>query len=180
MAGGTHPAQNLRFGQQPVGGITVIFSDFDSYIDEYTGSQQFLFVDPAIKEYADVVLRAFFEKTAARGANSLETLTAKTVEAVLLQDMGGLVLPLQAKRAVPNLLEDFFGYLKDTGRFPAAGSWQICVESVGSKFRDSIREDGTTRGETFKKNYSETGRNDPCICGSGKKFKKCCGPLIGY
>ncbi|NMT18189.1 hypothetical protein HKA99_27985, partial [Vibrio parahaemolyticus] len=19
------------------------------------------------------------------------------------------------------------------------------------------------------------GRNDPCICGSGKKFKKCCG-----
>ncbi len=24
------------------------------------------------------------------------------------------------------------------------------------------------------------GRNDPCICGSGKKFKKCCeGKLIG-
>jgi uncharacterized protein YchJ len=22
---------------------------------------------------------------------------------------------------------------------------------------------------------SETGRNDPCPCGSGKKFKKCCG-----
>jgi uncharacterized protein YecA (UPF0149 family) len=21
----------------------------------------------------------------------------------------------------------------------------------------------------------ETGRNDPCSCGSGKKFKKCCG-----
>ncbi|MCP5109750.1 MAG: hypothetical protein GY953_02825, partial [bacterium] len=21
----------------------------------------------------------------------------------------------------------------------------------------------------------ETGRNDPCPCGSGKKFKKCCG-----
>ena len=22
---------------------------------------------------------------------------------------------------------------------------------------------------------AETGRNDPCPCGSGKKFKKCCG-----
>ncbi|POB70937.1 hypothetical protein CRN59_06920 [Vibrio vulnificus] len=21
----------------------------------------------------------------------------------------------------------------------------------------------------------KVGRNDPCICGSGKKFKKCCG-----
>jgi len=22
---------------------------------------------------------------------------------------------------------------------------------------------------------AKTGRNDPCVCGSGKKFKKCCG-----
>jgi len=21
----------------------------------------------------------------------------------------------------------------------------------------------------------KVGRNDPCVCGSGKKFKKCCG-----
>ena len=24
----------------------------------------------------------------------------------------------------------------------------------------------------------KTGRNDPCPCGSGKKFKKCCGKAI--
>lgn len=23
------------------------------------------------------------------------------------------------------------------------------------------------------------GRNDPCLCGSGQKFKKCCGPYLG-
>jgi len=156
-----------------------MFSQTDSYIDEYTGSQQFLFVDPVIKESADGVLRAFFEHAAKRGADSLESLTAKTVEAVLLQDMGRLVVSVEAKRALPNLLEGFFGYLKDTGRFPAAGSWQICVEAMAKRFTDSIREDGSVKGETFKKNYSETGRNDPCVCGSGKKFKKCCGPLIG-
>jgi len=22
---------------------------------------------------------------------------------------------------------------------------------------------------------AKVGRNDPCVCGSGKKFKKCCG-----
>lgn len=26
-----------------------------------------------------------------------------------------------------------------------------------------------------KKVMAKTGRNDPCVCGSGKKFKKCCG-----
>jgi len=25
----------------------------------------------------------------------------------------------------------------------------------------------------------KVGRNSPCPCGSGKKFKRCCGPLVG-
>jgi SEC-C motif-containing protein len=29
--------------------------------------------------------------------------------------------------------------------------------------------------ETVKKEGPEVGRNDPCPCGSGKKYKKCCG-----
>ena len=28
----------------------------------------------------------------------------------------------------------------------------------------------------FTRESPKTGRNDPCPCGSGKKFKKCCGP----
>jgi uncharacterized protein YecA (UPF0149 family) len=29
--------------------------------------------------------------------------------------------------------------------------------------------------EPFRRESSKLGRNDPCTCGSGKKFKKCCG-----
>jgi SEC-C motif domain protein len=29
--------------------------------------------------------------------------------------------------------------------------------------------------KTFVRNEAKVGRNDPCPCGSGKKFKKCCG-----
>jgi hypothetical protein len=29
--------------------------------------------------------------------------------------------------------------------------------------------------ETFVKTGPDVGRNDPCTCGSGKKYKKCCG-----
>ena len=29
-----------------------------------------------------------------------------------------------------------------------------------------------------KKRSSKIGRNDPCPCGSGKKYKKCCGAIV--
>jgi SEC-C motif domain protein len=29
--------------------------------------------------------------------------------------------------------------------------------------------------ETFRRQSPKVGRNDPCPCGSGKKYKKCCG-----
>ncbi|MBM3404783.1 MAG: hypothetical protein FJY10_07835 [Bacteroidetes bacterium] len=30
-----------------------------------------------------------------------------------------------------------------------------------------------------EKQFSKTGRNQPCPCGSGKIFKRCCGPKYG-
>jgi SEC-C motif-containing protein len=44
--------------------------------------------------------------------------------------------------------------------FPAGGGWNY---TDGREIREPIR------------NAMKTGRNDPCPCGSGKKFKKCCG-----
>jgi len=32
----------------------------------------------------------------------------------------------------------------------------------------------TSKGKTIKHRASKVGRNDPCPCGSGLKFKKCC------
>jgi hypothetical protein len=33
------------------------------------------------------------------------------------------------------------------------------------------------RSHTVVRNEAKIGRNDPCPCGSGKKYKKCCGAL---
>ena len=35
---------------------------------------------------------------------------------------------------------------------------------------------GTNKGFTARKTGKKVGPNDPCPCGSGKKYKKCCGP----
>jgi preprotein translocase subunit SecA len=36
-------------------------------------------------------------------------------------------------------------------------------------------EDGTLKSKPKKRTTKKVGRNDPCPCGSGKKYKKCCG-----
>ncbi|WHZ06031.1 SEC-C metal-binding domain-containing protein [Neobacillus sp. YX16] len=35
---------------------------------------------------------------------------------------------------------------------------------------------GLLRSGVPVRNDDKVGRNDPCPCGSGKKYKKCCGP----
>ena len=39
----------------------------------------------------------------------------------------------------------------------------------------AVGGDGEKRRPTVKKAAEKVGRNDPCPCGSGKKYKKCCG-----
>jgi preprotein translocase subunit SecA len=37
------------------------------------------------------------------------------------------------------------------------------------------RGDGDGKPATVRRSVKKVGRNDPCPCGSGKKYKKCCG-----
>ena len=37
------------------------------------------------------------------------------------------------------------------------------------------QEKASVEAELREQMFRKTGRNDPCPCGSGKKFKKCCG-----
>ena len=47
-------------------------------------------------------------------------------------------------------------------------------EKVAKVTGESGADDGSLKKEPVKKE-KKPGRNDPCPCGSGKKYKKCCG-----
>lgn len=58
---------------------------------------------------------------------------------------------------------------------------RLCKLHEASRF---VREGGqwyyldgdmTGAGESVEADTAKVGRNDPCSCGSGRKFKKCCG-----
>lgn len=71
---------------------------------------------------------------------------------------------------------------------PDEGVWAVHAESEGdAAFKDAMEEylgglsikelDHLINNvqEPYINPYAGIGRNDPCPCGSGKKFKKCCG-----
>ncbi len=152
--------------------------DFESLIDDFTASPHFIFLDGTVKEHAAGLLAAFVAACGRRGIGSPERLTDSACEAIVLNDFPRLDLPLDVRRAVPGFLREFFNYLAVSGRFPAALSWAGRVATLDTKYQALFREDGSVKGETFRKKYTDVNRNDPCPCGSGKKFKRCCMDLL--
>jgi len=61
--------------------------------------------------------------------------------------------------------------LEVLGMYSALGG-----DIMGDYVENGYTKHKPTRGEKLKTNYEyvEVGRNDPCPCGSGKKYKKCC------
>lgn len=49
------------------------------------------------------------------------------------------------------------------------------VLQKGKTVFDRMKESAATGAVSQVKNVKKIGRNDPCSCGSGKKYKKCCG-----
>jgi len=57
-----------------------------------------------------------------------------------------------------------------TKQIPASAAW---IYQFWQPFRQAVAE--RTIATTYQRENPKIGRNDPCPCGSGKKFKKCCG-----
>ena len=63
-----------------------------------------------------------------------------------------------------------------------SGEWRF-VDGVTGYFEAGDRRRSpptmSEKPQTFAGETQKVGRNDPCACGSGKKFKKCCGAAKG-
>lgn len=60
----------------------------------------------------------------------------------------------------------------DGGGFDACGFDSPTVDPHGAWLDQDLNR--PTSGSTKRRNRSRIGRNEPCPCGSGKKFKRCC------
>jgi len=141
-------------------------SELSDFLPQYVGSEHFLLLDAESKECAESLLSLWCETT---GDDPSPASVDGALKAVARVDA-----PVEQRRDFPRLLTAYLSYLDDTAHFAAAPQWLRVVEHAAKRYGEGFRADGTFRGETIRKPVVATGRNEPCPCGSGRKFKKCC------
>lgn len=148
--------------------------DLEDRIGDYLQSEHFALLDPAVKVDAEVLLHHFLQ-AAARASDDFPALARPQLFLeVLTGPMAQLDLPLPRQQNLPQLIEGFFDYLAASGAYPEAATWAEWMPGIAAQCQARRRPDGSLRGQTVRHPVQAVGRNEPCPCGSGKKFKKCC------
>jgi hypothetical protein len=109
-------------------------------------------------------------------------LDGEDVRTLLRDVLPGYFLPQDdLADEVPRILRAYFAHLGTTQVVSNPFEVERALEDAGQSFPSLVRASRvpprTTRRaqEPFVHGAEKLGRNDPCSCGSGKKFKKCHG-----
>jgi SEC-C motif-containing protein len=140
--------------------------DAEEWAAEFAESTAFSFLPDGVKESAPEVCAEFLRR--AREA------TEESVRRVMLEDMPSLDLSPAVRMAVPEILRTFLGWLEDSGRLHGGQALGRLIGALGTAYQERCSPRGGIRIPPIVKKTVDIGRNDPCPCGSGRKYKKCC------
>ncbi|MEX1026169.1 MAG: SEC-C metal-binding domain-containing protein [Planctomycetota bacterium] len=79
---------------------------------------------------------------------------------------------------VPDVARALLSHLEETELVPNAFEQRLALEQHLDAFQLAVDAEGPRRSPrpvTVEHHADKLGRNEPCFCGSGRKFKKCCG-----
>jgi hypothetical protein len=142
------------------------FPQAEDWAAEFGESTAFSFLPDPLKEGAAAVCAEFLSQ--ARQSTEAE------VRRLLLEVLPALDLPPVLRKAVPDILGSFLAWLEDTGRLADGRSLGLLIGALGPAYQERCAPQGGLRIPPVSKKTADIGRNDPCPCGSGRKYKKCC------
>lgn len=132
------------------------------------------------KEAAGGVLRTFLEICYRELGIPPEKLDEPELHEALLERLPAKLGSKEEGAAqAPALVGDYLAWLGEQHLNPNAWKFGAIVEQATREFPSLLKKLGGTAvksgpSEPFVRPGSKVGRNDPCPCGSGKKYKKCC------
>ena len=150
---------------------------WENWASDYSESTEALQWAGPVRDHVSEILQAFGEAVRTKDPDFPDEISPGTFVEVLGTTMTRLQLDDAVRRDIPEVIAGFLDYLQETGRLGEGRDWAAQIRVIGSSFRERLKPDGGVKGVTIRKSKDVTplGRNDPCPCGSGKKFKKCCG-----
>jgi hypothetical protein len=122
------------------------------------------------RELAGSLLLTFLTAACEVRAVEPDELEEADVRSALLGPVARLSLPENVKSEVPGVCGAFLRYLEEEGRLGGGRAMGAFVTALKEKYL----EEASGKAKPVVRAGSKLGRNDPCPCGSGKKYKKCC------
>lgn len=153
---------------------------FDNRWDNWAGDFAESFAagqfDPSVRNFIPDILAHFGAGVRKIDRDFPDSISSGTFATVLTEVMPRLALPDDARPHVPEVVAGFLDYLRESGRVGEGADWAAQVRVIARSFRERLKPGGAVKGVTIRNpaDASPVGRNDPCPCGSGKKYKKCC------
>jgi len=138
------------------------------WVSDFAESATYRELPPAAKEYAPQVLPVFLESACAVRDVEPGDVEEPDLKSALLDGVGALALPESVNALVPALCGALLAELQTQGRLADGRSLGLFVRALKPAF------DERRNPQPFRNPGARIGRNDPCPCGSGRKYKQCC------
>jgi hypothetical protein len=143
----------------------------ENWVDDFCRSISFRDHQSPAREYASEVLARFMDTAcAARDVEPAEV-EERDLRIGLLEGVAKMATPESVRPAIPALCGVFLAEMEAQGRIAGGRSMGLYVKALSEAFSEASAD----KPKPIVSPTSKIGRNDPCPCGSGRKYKKCCG-----
>jgi hypothetical protein len=145
----------------------------EHWVGDFCDSPRFRAQPSLVREYAPEVLVAFLESACGARDREPADVEEPDVKPGLLEGVARVEIPASVRGDVPALCGAFLEEMEAQGRLAGGRTLGLYVAALREAYLDAA----AGRAPSLTRPAPKVGRNDPCPCGSGRKFKKCCLPL---
>ncbi len=142
----------------------------ENWVGDFCGSDAIRSLSSGTREYAPELLTRFLVAACEARDIEPEDIEEPDLKSSLLK-LARLQLPESVKLEVPALCGAMLADLESQGRLGGGKLLGAYVRALKEAFTDAA----SGKIKPVRRPGSRIGRNDPCPCGSGRKYKKCCG-----
>jgi hypothetical protein len=142
----------------------------ENWVGDFCGSDAVRPLSSGTREYAPELLTTFLVGACEARDVEPEEIEEPDLKLALLK-LARLELPASVKSEVPALCGAMLADLESQGRLSGGRVLGAYVRALKEAFAEAV----SGKPKPVKRPGSRIGRNDPCPCGSGRKYKKCCG-----
>jgi len=142
----------------------------ENWVSDFCGSDAVRSLSSGTREYAPELLTTFLVAACETRDVEPEDIEEPDLKPALLK-LAQLQLPGSVKFEVPMLCGAMLADLESQGRLSGGRVLGAYVRAL----KEAFAEAASGKPKPVKRPGSRIGHNDPCPCGSGRKYKKCCG-----